>query len=103
MANFEEKKFIDRDGLIAFYNKHQEQIDEQIDLVVDTFDEHVAQSNTKFTEIDNALNEYILKPSSEGGHIATMTDINEIITDANNDYTETALNIALDELNGEVV
>lgn len=35
--------------------------------------------------------------------VATMDDINALIAEANIAYTETALNIALDELNGEVV
>ncbi len=100
MADFTSKKFVDLEGLRAFYDKHQEQINNQINNVSSDLSDHVAAAETAFTAIQDALNGYVLKV---GEDIATMDDINEIIANANIAYTETALNIALDELNGEVV
>ena len=107
MADFTPKKFVDLEGLRAFYEKHKKQINNQISTVSNQIstvsgelDNHEAAAETAFTAIQDALNGYVLKV---GEGIATMDDINEIIANANIAYTETALNIALDELNGEVV
>lgn len=101
MADFTSKKFIDLAGLKAFYDKHQEQINNQINTVSSDLSDLEGATGTAFNAINNSLDTKADK--SELISLSTVEEVQAIIDEATATYSETLLNIQIDGINGEVV
>ena len=92
MAILEESKFITVGGASTLYNDLRDRIKANADTV-----EGINSSLEGKADIENG--KLVLDQLS----LATANDIQDIISTANETYTDSAINLALDELNGEVV